>query len=157
MKSLRSFAALPLFALIALLAGCAGGPPVRVYPPQATVQELRVQADGQYVATLRVQNFSTVPMTFSSLQATLTLAGHEATRIDIDPALTVGPGSNELVKHVFAPPPAVKAAIDQAFAGNRSVRYQLDGHIASRDPGSDDPITYGSALDPVPGLTGVLR
>lgn len=140
-----------------LLAACAGGPPKRVYPPQATLQELRLQDDGQYAAGIRVQNFSTVPMTFSRLQATLTLGGHEATKIDINPALTVGPGSNETVRHVFAPPPAVRAAVDQAFAGGRSVRYELTGKIASSDPGTDDAVTYKSALDPVPGLPGVLR
>ena len=148
---------LVLMILAAALAACASGPPVRVYPPQATVQELRVQPDGRVVATLRVQNFSTVPMTFSRLQATLTLADREATKIDIDPAVTVGPGSNELVRHVFVPPAEVKSAIDAAFAGNRSVRYRLQGRLASSEPGSDDPIDYSSALDPVPGLPGVLR
>ena len=148
---------LALSILMLTLAGCASGPPVRVFPPQATVQELRVQPDGQVVATLRVQNFSTVPMTFSRLLATLTLADHEAARIDIDPSITVGPGSNELVRHVFVPPAGVKAAIDAAFAGNRSVRYRIEGRLASRDPGTDDAFDYSSALDPVPGLPGVLR
>src|SRR5688572_20120342 len=146
-----------LLSFLALLAACSSGPPVRVYPPQATVQELRLQPDGQVNLSLRVQNFSTVPMTFSRLQATLTLGGQEAVRIDFDPALTVGPGSNELVAHSFAPPPAVKATLDQAFAGSRSVRYQLSGSIVSSDPGSDDEFEYSSALDPVPGLPGVMR
>ena len=146
-----------LLCLTLLLAACSSGPPVRVFPPQASVQELRVQADGRIVASIRVQNFSTVPMTFSHLQATLTLAGHEATRIDVDPSLTVGPGSNELVRHEFVASAEVKAAIDAAFSGNRSVRYRLEGRLASSDPGSDDAFDYSSALDPVPGLPGVLR
>ena len=154
MIAMRSLAAL---LLLILLAACSSGPPVRVFPPQVTVQELKVQTDGQVVATLRVQNFSTVPMTFSRLQATLTLAGTEAATIDIDPAVTVGPGSNEPVRHAFVPPPAVKSAIDATFANGRSLRYQLAGRIASSVPGSEDDITYSSALDPVPGLTGVLR
>ena len=153
MTCLRAFV---VFSLCVLLAACSSGPPRRVYPPQATVQELRVQADGQVAATLRIQNFSTVPMTFTRLQATLTLAGGEAARIDIDPSLTVGPGSNELVRHVFAPTPAVKAALDAAFAGSRSVRYALAGRIADSE-GRDDEFSYDSALDPVPGLPGVLR
>lgn len=153
MASLRVFA---VVSLCLLLAACASGPPRRIFPPQATVQELRVQPDGRIAATLRIQNFSTVPMTFTRLQATLTLAGSEAARIDIDPSLTVGPGSNELVKHDFAPTPAVKTALDAAFAGSRSVRYELDGRIADSE-GRDDAFSYDSALDPVPGLTGVLR
>jgi hypothetical protein len=154
MKSMRTVA---VVLGLALLAGCASGPPKRVYPPQATLQELRVQPDGRLVANVRVQNFSTVPMTFSRLQATLTLAGHEATRIDVDPALTVGPGSNELLRHEFAATPAVKAALDDAFANGRAVRYQLIGKLASREHDRDDDFTYSSALDPVPGLPGVLR
>lgn len=154
MAVLRS---LLLLSLLALLAACSSGPPVRVFPPQVTVQELRLQPDGQVNLSLRVQNFSTVPMTFSRLQSTLTLAGQEAARIDFDPSLSVGPGSNELVTHTFAPSPAVKSALDQAFSNSRSVRYQLTGNIVSSEPGSDDEYTYSSALDPVPGLPGVMR
>ena len=152
-----AFRTLAVLLLMLLLAACASGPPVRVYPPQASLQELRVQPDGTYVAMLRVQNFSTVPMTFSRLTATLTLADHEATRFDFDPTLTVGPGSNELVRHEFVPPAEVKRAVDAAFAASRSVRYRIEGRLASSDPGSDDAYEYASALDPVPGLPGVLR
>ena len=143
--------------LLALLAGCASGPPKRVYPPQASLQEVRVQADGQWVAQIRIQNYSTVPMRFSRLEATLAVNGKEATRISIDPGLSVGPGSNELVRHAFTPSASAKADVDQALANRRSVRYQLSGRIASSEPTTDHPFDYQSALDPVPGLTGVLR
>ncbi|MFY2765430.1 LEA type 2 family protein [Arenimonas sp. MALMAid1274] len=143
--------------LISLLAACASGPPKRVFPPQARLQELRVQTDGQWAADVRIQNFSTVPMRFSRLQATLTVGGVEAARMDLDPGITVGPGSIELVKHVFTPSAGAKAAVDQAFANNRAVRYQLSGRLLSSDPGTDDAFDYPSALNPVPGLPGVLR
>lgn len=143
--------------LLALVAGCASGPPKRVYPPQASLQELRVQADGQWVAQVRIQNFSTVPMRFSRLEATLAVNGQEATRISIDPGLTVGPGSNDIVQHVFTPAAGPRAAVDQALANRRAVRYQLTGRIASSEPSTDHPFEYQSALDPVPGLAGILR
>ena len=143
--------------LLALLAGCASGPPKRVFPPQATVQEVRVQPDGKWAVQIRLQNFSTVPMRFSRLEATLSVNGEQATRISIDPGLSVGPGSNELVQHVFAPAAGPKAAVDQALANRRAVRYQLTGRIASSEPATDHPFDYQSALDPVPGLTGILR
>lgn len=143
--------------LVALLAGCSSGPPKRIFPPQASVQELRVQEDGQWVASVRLQNFSTVPMRFSRLQATLSIAGQEATRIDIDPAMSVGPGSNELFRHVFTPAAGARAAVSDAFANKRAVRYQLSGRIASAEHKTDDDFDYTSALDPVPGLAGVLR
>lgn len=143
--------------LLALLAGCASGPPKRVFPPQATVQEVRVQPDGKWAVQIRLQNFSTVPMRFSRLEATLSVNGEQATRISIDPGLSVGPGSNELVQHVFTPAAGPKAAVDQALANRRAVRYQLTGRIASSEPATDHPFDYQSALDPVPGLTGILR
>lgn len=152
----KPFAALALL-LLAVLAGCASGPPKRIFPPQATVQEVRVQDDGRWAVQVRIQNFSTVPMRFSRLEATLAVNGVEATRIAIDPGLTVGPGSNELVQHVFTPAAGPKAAVDQALASRRAVRYQLTGRIASSEPSTDHPFEYQSALDPVPGLTGILR
>jgi hypothetical protein len=96
-------------------------------------------------------------MRFSRLEATLTVNGQEATRISIDPGLSVGPGSNELVQHVFTPAAGPKAAVDQALASRRGVRYQLTGRIASSEPATDHPFEYQSALDPVPGLAGILR
>lgn len=151
---------LPLFLallLATLLAGCAGGPPKRVYPPQASLQELRVQDDGRWLARIRIQNFSTVPMRFSRLQATLTVGGAEATRFDFDPGLSVGPGSTEIIEQAFAPAAGPRSAVDAALANRRSVRYALEGRLASSDPGTDDPFEFQSALDPVPGLEGVLR
>ena len=74
MTCLRAFV---VFSLCVLLAACSSGPPRRVYPPQATVQELRVQPDGQIAATLRVQNFSTVPMTFNRVQAAIPVAARD--------------------------------------------------------------------------------
>lgn len=152
----KPFAALALL-LLAVLAGCASGPPKRIFPPQATVQEVRVQDDGRWAVQVRIQNFSTVPMRFSRLEATLSVNGQEATRIEIDPALSVGPGSNELVQHVFTPAAGPKAAVDQALASRRAVRYQLTGRLASSEHSTNDAFDYQSALDPVPGLTGILR
>ncbi|WP_374604422.1 hypothetical protein [Arenimonas sp.] len=151
-----SLAAL-LLIIVALLAACAGGPPKRVFPPQASVQELRVLEDGSWRLSLRIRNFSTVPMRFSRLQASLTVGGQDATRFDFDPGVTVGPGSAELVEQVFTPGAGARDAVQQALGNRRSVAYVLAGRLASSDPGTDDAIEYPSRLDPVPGLDGVLR
>lgn len=145
------------FLALALLVACAGGPPKRVYPPQSMVHELRVTPAGEWQLELRIRNFSTVPMDFNRMQATLTLAGSEATRFDINPALTVGPGSAEIVARSFTPPAAVREAVEQALAARTPVRYSLTGRLASSEPGTDDEFEYSSRLDPVPGLEGVLR
>ena len=55
------------------------------------------------------------------------------------------------------PPTGPRAAISEAFANRRAVRYQLAGRLASSEHGTDDAFDYSSALNPVPGLTGVLR
>jgi len=154
---MRKLSAALAVLLAATLAACASGPPKRVFPPQGSLQELRVQADGQWVARVRIQNFSTVPMRFSRIEATLLINGEEATRLALDPGMTVGPGSNEIVEHRFTPAAGPKAAVDQALANRRAVRYQLTGRITSSEPATNHPFDYQSALDPVPGLTGILR
>ena len=51
---MRNVKILALLLLVALLAACAGGPPKRIFPPQASLQELRVQPDGQWAASIRI-------------------------------------------------------------------------------------------------------
>ena len=154
---MRKLPAALVLLLVAALAACASGPPKRVFPPQGSLQELRVEADGQWVARIRIQNFSTVPMRFSRVEATLSINGEEATRLVVNPGLTIGPGSNDIVEHRFTPAAGPRAAVDQSLANRRAVRYQLTGRIASSEPVTDHPFDYQSALDPVPGLTGILR
>ena len=38
--------------VLSLLAGCRGGPPVRVFPPELSVQELRTAGDGESAVNL---------------------------------------------------------------------------------------------------------
>lgn len=145
------------FLVLALLAACAGGPPKRVYPPQASVQELRLQDDGSWRLSMRIRNFSTVPMSFSRMQGSFTVGGSEALRFDFNPGITVGPGSAELVEQTFTPGAGARDAVQQAMASRRSVAYVLSGRLVSSEPGTDDDFEYPSRLDPVPGLAGVLR
>ncbi|GAB2491376.1 hypothetical protein [Arenimonas alkanexedens] len=155
---MRNVKFLALLLLAALLTACAGGgPPKRIFPPQASLQELRVQPDGRWSASIRIQNFSTVPMRFSRLDASLMIAGGEAARFSLDPGFSVGPGSNELLTHVFQPSDAARAAVDAAIAKRETVRYVLSGRIATSEPETDNPFDYQSRLSPIPGLDGVLR
>jgi hypothetical protein len=140
-----------------LLAGCAGGPPRHVNPPRASVQELAVQADGQWKLTVRLQNFSNVPTSFANLDANLDIAGQPAGHVQLQPALTIGPEAADIATVTLAPSPAASSAVQSALAGGRSVRYRISGRIATREPKGDTPFEYESALTPVPGLAGVLR
>src|SRR5690606_35363600 len=117
--AMRRFRTLLLLLSVLVLAACAGGPPKRIFPPQVSLHELKVEADGQWTAQLRIRNFSTVPMHFNRLSATLSIGAEVAGRIEVDPGLGVGPGSSELISHRFSPSPAARAAVDQALAQRR--------------------------------------
>lgn len=144
--------------LIALLAGCAGGPPKRVFPPTASVQELRREADGSWSLQLRLQNFSTVAMRFERISAEIELDGQPAGRIDAAIAQSVPPGSAEILRLPFVPGPGATQALESALGSRRGLGYRLHGRLSTSEPGRrDDAFDFSSALTPMPGLPGVLR
>jgi hypothetical protein len=150
----RSWLAIMFIALSA----CGSAPPKRIYPPKASVQELLAGANGQWTLKIRVENFSTVPMTFSGVDAKLTVAGQDAGRIVAQTSLTVGPESADVFAATMVPAAPGKIAVANALALKRTVRYQLTGKITSREPkGRDFDFSFESALSPVPGLDGMLR
>lgn len=152
---MRRLLYLLVFALS--LAGCASGPPKRVFPPQVRIQELTRQTDEQWRMALRVENFSNVPMRFDRLDAGLQLAGADAGRLALPAELEVGPGSAEIVAIVLTAPAGVQSALERSLSKRSGVRYRLEGSIHSADPRGEHPLEYESTLDPVPGLDGVLR
>jgi hypothetical protein len=143
--------------LLVMLTACVSGPTKRIYPPKASVQELVAGANGQWTLKIRVDNFSTVPMTFSSLDAKLTIAGQEAGAIASQTKLTIGPESGDVLTATLTPATPGKIAVANALASRKSVRYVLTGKITSSEPRGDFDFTFESALNPVPGLDGVLR
>ena len=65
-----------------VLAACVTGQR-RVSEPAASLQQLTVAADGSWSIDLRVQNYSSIPMRFDSVQLELQIAGEPADpRID---------------------------------------------------------------------------
>lgn len=145
-------------ALLVSIAGCGGGePPKRFYPPKASVQELAVQPNGQWKLTLRLQNFSSGPMTYSALNAKLTVNDRDASQIELKPELKVGPETADIVTATITPGTEAKIAVASALAGRREVHYRLKGKITSREPDRDDEFDTDSILNPAPGLNGVLR
>jgi len=143
-------------ALIALVAGC-GGPRKRINPPAASVQELAVLPSGQWRLVLRLQNFSSVPMQFDRLQARLQVGGQDAGQLTLAPALNVGPEAADITTTTITPSLAGKVAVASALAAGQALPYQLSGTITSHEPAREDEFHYQSALNPAPGLTGVLR
>jgi hypothetical protein len=144
-----------LFAV--LLSACgSGGPPKRVFPPEARVQELRLEAGGARLQ-LRVQSFSTVPSQLEAYALTLEIAGAEAARFEGQPATTLLPQAAEIVDVPARLDPASIERARAALAAGTALRYRLHGTITVEPTGRAYPIDYSSALSPVPGLAGVLR
>lgn len=151
---------LSLFLLLALalpISACGGGPKKRINPPAASLQELGAQADGRWRLRLRLQNFSSVPITFDAVDARLSVGGQDAGSIAVAPAVTIGPESSDVVAVEMTPSLAAKTVVATALAGGQRVSYALSGRIRSHDPKRDDPFSFESALSPAPGLPGVLR
>ncbi|MGO4221009.1 LEA type 2 family protein [Lysobacter sp. TAF61] len=153
--------ALLLSLLAALvLAGCSSGPVRRVSEPSARIQQLTVRADGSWSAELRIENFSSIPMRFDSIDLTLKVADTVAGNLRAQPGLSIGPESADVITVTVAPQAAAKLAAADALAGGRSLAYALSGHInATPDEGKprDFEVERSSALSPAPGLPGVLR
>ena len=157
-RSSRLLACLLAVVAAFALAGCAGGGGKRqINPPRASVQELAVQADGQWRLSVRLQNFSSVPTEFADVNAELEIGGQPAGTLRLQPALTVGPESADVAVVTFAPQAGAKTAVAAALASGRSVRYRVSGQIVTREPKGSYRFEYDSALSPVPGLAGVLR
>jgi len=154
----RSLGAMLVMGL--LLAACTSGPVRRVSEPSARLQQLSVRADGSWSAEVRIENFSSIPMRFDSLDLTLQfgdeLAGHLLAR----PAISIGPESADVVIIDLKPAAAAKFAVADALAGGRSIAYSLEGHIDATPEEAKQrsfDIKRTSALSPAPGLPGVLR
>ena len=143
-----------------LLAGCSNGPVRRVSEPSALVQQLTVRADGRWAVELRIENFSSIPMRFDSVDLELAFGDNEAGRVTAQPAVSIGPESADVVTAVLTPPAAGKLAVADALAGGRSIAYTLSGNIVAT-PGEGKQHSFevrrSSQLSPAPGLPGVLR
>ena len=149
-------AALPVM----LLAGCASGPVKRVSEPAVAVQELQVRADGSWQVSLRLQNFSNVPMRFDRVSLRLDIDSLQAGRLEATPAFDVGPESADTTKLDVTPSAEARIAVATALAEGRRLPYSLEGEVVvtpREGRGRDYTVKRRSALNPVPGLPGVLR
>lgn len=144
-----------------LLAACAGtGGKRRISAPAASIQQLTVQADGHWEVQLRLDNFSSVPMRFASLDLRLMLDGAEAASLRAQPAIAIGPESADVVELIVAPSAQGRARVATALADGRGVDYRLQGEVRAAPEQAEPrgyPVERNSALSPVPGLSGVLR
>jgi hypothetical protein len=150
---------LAVFVLLGL-AACATGPARRVSEPTASIQQLRVEADGRWTVDLRLQNFSNVTMRFEQVKLTLRAGEETAGELTADTALTVGPESADIAQVTLTPSAGARILVAGVLADRRNLDYTLEGTLmaAAEDRKSREyRIRRSSALSPVPGLPGVLR
>jgi hypothetical protein len=145
------------FVLLTILLAACGGPVKRVFPPQVSLQEVVLNANGEVSAKFRIQNYSTVTTRFGRIVSNLSISGNEAARLDFNPDVSIGPGSIEVVSQTFALSPGAKTSIETALKNRSRISYSLSGEISSSEPRSNFDIKYESALNPVPGLPSTLR
>ncbi|PJK06495.1 hypothetical protein CO612_02650 [Lysobacteraceae bacterium NML71-0210] len=146
--------------LLALLAGCASTGGQRISEPAASIQQLSIDAQGQWQLALRLQNYSNVAMRFDEVNLALRIAGESAAQLQASPALTVAAESAEILSISLTPGLAGKLQAADALANGRGFAYQLQGTIkASTENGKSRSyqIQRDSVLSPAPGLPGVLR
>ncbi|HWI25054.1 MAG TPA: LEA type 2 family protein [Lysobacter sp.] len=146
--------------LCATLAGCGGGPVRRVSEPAASIQQLTVRADGSWSVDLRINNFSSVPMRFDNVSLAVAVGGESAGTLQGQPAISIGPESADVATLALSPTSAARIAVADALSSRKSLAYTLKGSVdATPEEGKSRSfeIERSSALNPVPGLPGVMR
>jgi len=138
-----------MLCLLLGMAAC-GGPVKRIFPPQVSLQELVLQADGQVSVKFRIQNYSTIPSKYSKVTGSLMFGDIEATALDFNPDISV-------VVQRFHFNATALDAMNTAIKNRSRLGYKLTGEITSSEPRGRYDIKYESALNAVPGLSGTLR
>ena len=150
---------LAAFAL-ALLAACSGNAR-RVSPPSAAIQQLTVQANGDWMVDLRLHNFSSVSMQFNAVRLEVSVDEHAAGTLQATPGISIGPTSADVVKVAMKPDGMARIAVADALASRRPLSYRLVGTVGATPAETSKPREFEvddrSSLNPAPGLDGVLR
>jgi hypothetical protein len=132
----------------------------RVSEPAASVQELTVRADGSWTVALRLQNFSSMPMTFDNVALQLKVSDEDAGQLQLKPALSIGGVSADVVNVDIKPSSGARLVMADALAGNRTLGYSLKGTVSATPQEKKQrnfEIESRSTLNQAPGLPGVLR
>lgn len=135
-------------AAVSLLAGCGSGPVKRITPSQVSIQELSAEPGGTWKLTLRIQNYSTVAMTYASLHGTLYIAGADVGTIDVRTDFDIPPNAADVVDTT------VRAS---AALPSGDIDYRIEGTIATSEPKEEFKFNRSSRLSPAPGLQNTWR
>jgi predicted small lipoprotein YifL len=160
MNSLRTRLALVVLMLaFAALAACGGngGLPRRINPPGVTIQQWQTAPDGNWQITLRVQNYSTVPVRFDRVDAELALDGVGAGSMSVALETEIPGQYAEIFTVSVSPSPAARERLARLAAEGQGFGYRLSGTVATAEPDDRYPLDYSSSMTPVPGVAGQYR
>ena len=141
------------------LAACSNGIVKRVSEPAASLQQLTVRADGSWTVALRLQNYSSMPMTFDDIALALTVGDSAAGTLQVKPGISIGGTSADVINVDLVPSSAARLVVADALAGNRTLAYGLKGTVAAT-PQEKKQRSFdisSRSLNQAPGLPGVLR
>jgi archaellum component FlaG (FlaF/FlaG flagellin family) len=132
----------------------------RVSPPAASVQQLTVGANGNWTLALRLQNFSSMPMSFDNVDLQMQVGDQDAGKVSARPAISIGGVSADVITVELQPSSAARIVVADALAGNRTLAYSLKGTVSATPQEKKQrsfDIDNRSTLNQAPGLPGVLR
>lgn len=161
MKTTRRIA---VGCMVLMLAACSSGPVRRVSEPAASIQQLTVRPDGSWSVDLRINNYSSMPMQFTTVSLPLTMAKQDAGTLGGNASITIGPESADVVTLTMTPSANARMALAGALSSRQAVPYSFKGQLTAApddDKGRGKAKPYDvkrdSQLSPAPGLAGVLR
>ena len=150
-----------VMCFIVLLSACASTGGARVSEPDASLQQVQVDARGQWQVTVRLQNYSSIGMRFDRIALVARFSDAAQVNLTAAPAITVPAESADVIQLQLTPDAQTKLFIADALVNGRSVSYTLGGTLTAA-PGETSARTYTldskhNQLSPVPGLPGTLR
>lgn len=160
--TLRCLRILPAIGLLvtAVLLGACTGIGTKLQPPTASIQQLTVQSDGNWVAVVRFQNYSyDTGMHVFSIDAALSLDDKPAGHVAFSPALDIPAMDADIASVTFKPDASGVAAL--AAAARNAVQYQIKGTLAVGKGSKGNAQTFKldgkGYISPVPGVSNIWR
>jgi hypothetical protein len=138
---------------LALLAGCGGTRRV-LGPPTLSVQEIET-VDGRYVARVRLDSPSSMPVTLERFDWKLALGGLAAGSGTQALEQTLPPVAGDIVRVDLGPVSGLPSL--GALAGDASLTYVLEGELKCSEPNVRFQLRYEGRLRPTPGKPGSFR
>lgn len=142
-----------------LLAGCVTMG-TKLQPPTASIQQLTAEANGNWAAVVRFQNYSyDTGMHVYAIDATLSLGSQSAGQVTLSPALDIPAMDADIATVTFKPTAAGAAAL--AAAKRNAIQYELKGtlSVGKGDKGKPQSFKLDNKgyISPVPGVTNIWR